>query len=71
MNDRLSSSAKVPFREKIGYALGDVASCFFWTTFSTFLIYFYTDVYGIGAAAVERCSGFPGFGTRSTIRSWA
>ena len=48
---------KVPFTEKVGYALGDVASNFFYTTFSTFLLYFYTDVYGIGAAAVGTMFG--------------
>ena len=47
----------VPVREKIGYAMGDVASCFFWATFSTFLMYFYTDVYGLSAAAVGTMFG--------------
>ena len=37
--------------EKVGYALGDVASNFFWKTFETFLLFFYTDVFGISAAA--------------------
>jgi len=50
-------TTNVSVREKAGYALGDVASCFFWTTFSTFLMYFYTDVYGIGAAAVGTMFG--------------
>jgi GPH family glycoside/pentoside/hexuronide:cation symporter len=37
--------------EKVGYAAGDVASCLYYNTFSLFLIYFYTDVFGIGPAA--------------------
>ncbi len=38
-------------KEKIGYAMGDTASNLFWQTFSMFLLYFYTDVFGISAAA--------------------
>lgn len=57
MNEKTKSATRVPIREKVGYALGDVASCFFWTTFSTFLMYFYTDIYGIGAAAVGTMFG--------------
>lgn len=39
-------------REKIGYALGDVASNFYWSFFGLFLIYYYTDVVGLAPAAV-------------------
>ena len=38
--------------EKIGYACGDVASNFYWRVFDVFLFIFYTDVFGIPAAAV-------------------
>jgi GPH family glycoside/pentoside/hexuronide:cation symporter len=44
-------SAKLSFGEKIGYSLGDTASNLFWQTFSMFLLYFYTDIFGISAAA--------------------
>lgn len=37
--------------EKIGYALGDTASNLFWMTFMFYLLYFYTDVFGLSAAA--------------------
>jgi GPH family glycoside/pentoside/hexuronide:cation symporter len=37
--------------ERIGYGFGDLASCLFWQTFTVFLLNFYTDVFGIGAAA--------------------
>lgn len=38
--------------EKIGYSLGDAASNFYWKTFEFFIIFFYTDVFGISAGAV-------------------
>lgn len=37
--------------EKIGYGLGDTASNFYWKLFENFQLYFYTDVFGISAAA--------------------
>ncbi|MRT92050.1 MFS transporter [Ancylomarina sp. 16SWW S1-10-2] len=43
---------KVSLREKIGYGFGDAASSMFWKIFSIFLPIFYTDVFGISAAAV-------------------
>ena len=39
-------------KEKAGYALGDVASNFYWRIFDIFLIIFYTDVFGLNPAAV-------------------
>jgi len=39
-------------KEKIGYAAGDVASNFYWRIFDVFLFIFYTDVFGLSAAAV-------------------
>jgi len=38
-------------KEKIGYGLGDSASSIFYKLFTTFLMFFYTDVFGISAAA--------------------
>lgn len=43
---------KISFREKVGYGLGDAASSMFWKLFSMYLLFFYTDVFGINAAAV-------------------
>ncbi|NIL94656.1 MAG: MFS transporter [Woeseiaceae bacterium] len=40
------------FREKLGYGLGDTASNFFFVTFNMFLLYYYTDVFGLLPAAV-------------------
>lgn len=42
----------IGFGEKVGYALGDAASNFYWKTFEFFIIFFYTDVFGISAGAV-------------------
>ena len=44
-------STKVAFREKLGYGFGDFASSMFYKLFTTFLIFFYTDVFGISAIA--------------------
>ena len=40
---------KLRVTEKIGYGLGDTASNLYWKTFEFFLMYFYTDVFGISA----------------------
>jgi len=37
--------------ERIGYGAGDLASCLYYNTFVLFLLGFYTDTFGIGAAA--------------------
>ena len=47
-----SDQGRLSFTEKVGYSLGDAASNFYWKTFEFFIIFFYTDVYGISAAAV-------------------
>lgn len=43
---------KLSVREKIGFALGDGAANIAWRGVSTFLLVFYTDVFGINPAAV-------------------
>jgi glycoside/pentoside/hexuronide:cation symporter, GPH family len=45
------STDKVTFLEKSAYGLGDLASNLFYQTFTMFLLYYYTDVFGISAAA--------------------
>lgn len=42
---------KLTQREIVGYGLGDMGFNFYWTNISTFLLIFYTDVFGITAAA--------------------
>ena len=44
-------SSRILIKEKIGYALGDTAANIAWRTLTTFLLVFYTDVFGISAAA--------------------
>jgi len=39
-------------REKLSYGFGDLASVLYWQTFMAYLMLFYTDVFGISAAAV-------------------
>ncbi len=51
-NDVASDMEPLKFREKLGYGLGDTASNFFFATFNVFLLYYYTDIFGISAAAV-------------------
>ena len=43
---------KISIKEKIGYSVGDTASNLYFQTWMLFLLYFYTDVFGIPAAAV-------------------
>ena len=45
------TTEKVSFREKLCYGAGDFASVLYWQTFMIYLLYFYTDVFGISAAA--------------------
>ena len=44
-----SYSEKLSIREKIGYSLGDLAANLVFQTLMTYLAYFYTDIYGLGA----------------------
>ena len=39
-------------KERIGYGFGDMASSMFWKIFGMYLLFFYTDVFGLPAAAV-------------------
>ena len=45
------SATPVGLREKIGYGLGDMGFNFYWANISAFLLIYYTDVFGISAAA--------------------
>ena len=45
------STTKIPFREKVGYSFGDAAANFVFQTMLIFQLGFYTDVFGITAAA--------------------
>jgi GPH family glycoside/pentoside/hexuronide:cation symporter len=45
------NSERLSFKEKLGYGLGDTASHFVWDMVGFWLLFFYTDVYKIPAAA--------------------
>jgi len=45
-------SDKVTLREKVGYGLGDAASSMFWKLFGMYLMFFYTDIFGMEAKVV-------------------
>src|SRR5271157_3287295 len=42
---------KLSFWEKSGYGCGDLASVLFWQNITMFLLFFYTDVFGLTAVA--------------------
>lgn len=44
-------TGKLSFREKLGYGLGDTASHFVWDMVGFWILIFYTDTFGISAAA--------------------
>jgi glycoside/pentoside/hexuronide:cation symporter, GPH family len=46
-----ASSIKLSLKEKIGYSLGDTASHFVWDMVGFWILIFYTDTFGISAAA--------------------
>jgi GPH family glycoside/pentoside/hexuronide:cation symporter len=59
--DRPVAAAQLSLKEKIGYALGDTASNFYWKTFEFFLLIFYTDVFGLSPAAAGTMFGVTRF----------
>lgn len=51
MNNQ-SKYGQVTLREKIGYGFGDAASSMYWKIFGMYLLFFYTDVFGLAAGAI-------------------
>ncbi|MEO0972434.1 MAG: glycoside-pentoside-hexuronide (GPH):cation symporter [Pseudomonadota bacterium] len=49
--DTASRQVTLRWREKLGYGVGDLGFNLYWTTIASFLAAFYTDVFGISAAA--------------------
>lgn len=45
-------NSEIGLKEKIGYGLGDAASSMFWKLFGMYLLFFYTDIFGLPAAVV-------------------
>lgn len=50
--DKRDDTSPLPFRERLAYGLGDMASNFYLGFFGLFLLYYYTDVFGLAPAAV-------------------
>ncbi len=48
----MNDTSKVSLREKIGYGFGDAASSMFWKLFGMYLMFFYTDIFGMEAKVV-------------------
>jgi len=46
-----NENQKCPVLERAFYGFGDLASCLFWQTITLYLLFFYTDVFGLSAAA--------------------
>lgn len=42
---------KLRLQEKVGYGFGDLASCLFWSTIMSQLLFFYTDIFGLTGKA--------------------
>ncbi len=47
-----TSPERLSFKEKLAYGLGDTASNFYFQAFNLFLVYYYTDIFGLPSAAV-------------------
>jgi len=45
------SNVKLSWREKVSYGIADLGFNFYWTNIATFLMIFYTDIFGLSAAA--------------------
>lgn len=45
-------SDRLTFKEKFAYGLGDTASNFYFQAFNLFLVYYYTDIFGLPSASV-------------------
>jgi GPH family glycoside/pentoside/hexuronide:cation symporter len=52
-----SAPERLSFREKFAYGLGDTASNFYFALFNGFLVYYYTDVFGLESSAAGSIAG--------------
>jgi len=53
----MTEQQKLRITEKLSYGFGDFASCLYWQTISTYLLIFYTDIFGITALAAGAMLG--------------
>lgn len=54
-------TASLGFREKLAYGLGDTASNFYFALFNGFLVYYYTDVFGLSGSTAGTIAGLVPF----------
>ena len=47
-----SNTPQLSLKEKIGYGLGDTASNLYFKFFEVFLVYYYTDIFGLNPAVM-------------------
>jgi GPH family glycoside/pentoside/hexuronide:cation symporter len=52
----MTAQGTLSLREKICYGVADLGGNLFWSTFGTYLLFFYTDVFGLPAAAAGTVS---------------
>jgi GPH family glycoside/pentoside/hexuronide:cation symporter len=48
----MANPPRLSVNEKVAYGLGDTASNFFYQFFNLFVVFYYTDIFGLSAAAV-------------------
>ena len=65
-----ADTGRLTVREKIGYGFGDAAANFVFQTMLIFQLGFYTDVFGITAAAAGTLLLVGRFWDACSIRSW-
>ena len=58
---------KLTWREKISYGVADMGFNFYWTNVATFLLIYYTDVFGISAAAAASIASAKLFSSPETL----
>lgn len=51
MNTAINSKVKIPFHRMLAYASTDAAGNLLYTTVTTFILYYYTDIFGLSVAA--------------------
>ena len=49
----VNTDVKMPFWKQVGFGIGDFGNNFIWTFVGSYLMFFYTDVFGIPLAAVS------------------
>jgi GPH family glycoside/pentoside/hexuronide:cation symporter len=57
----MTADQKLRLTEKFSYGFGDFASCLYWQSISTYLLIFYTDIFGITALAAGAMIGLSRF----------